>query len=221
MRAFQTAFRTERGTFMERTVVRLVGRASSLVSAKLGRCAKCWRSSLRWAVAGWLGTAVVYALGPAMLRPLILLWPLSFTALWIAHAVTFTTRVVGSERALRHERPDERANAGGHDAPVSLGSPFARGTMLRLVVKSVLVMVAASVSVPVFTARADAACECNDKLTCCGKQVATKCCFNPARGEYFCVPPDSTCCGSPSLSWHCEGQTPNCNGDGTSTPYCR
>ncbi len=197
----------------------LFGRMPALISAKLGRCAKCWRSSLRLAVAGWLVAAAAYVLGPTILQPVILLWPLAFTALWLAHVVTYTIRVVAWERAQRDEwraaRGDRRAE---HLSPAR---PLTRGRMIGAVAKSVLIMVAASASVPFFTGKALAdSCDCTDKLTCCKKPVATKCCFNPARQEYFCVPPGSTCCGSPYLSWHCEGQTPNCNGDGRSSPYC-
>jgi hypothetical protein len=62
--------------------------------AKIGRCPNCWRLSLRWALLGWAATALVYWLGPAFARPLILVWPLAFTLLWLCHMLTVGVRAV-------------------------------------------------------------------------------------------------------------------------------
>ncbi len=84
----------------------LIGRLSSLAGAKLGRCVKCWRRSFKGAICGWLALFIVNLLWPqdSILR-MMWIWPLSFSALWLAHLVTFSSRQIAFARLTGHE-PD-------------------------------------------------------------------------------------------------------------------
>lgn len=67
------------------------------VLAKLGRCPRCFRLAARGAVLGWSALLLVAALWPGWvgLRPLML-WPLSFSALWLSHLIAFAWRRVSA-----------------------------------------------------------------------------------------------------------------------------
>jgi hypothetical protein len=64
------------------------------VSAKLGRCSKCFRASLFGAVLGWLAIVPTFAFIPNPECWIVLIWPVSFTALWVLHMLTFAQRSV-------------------------------------------------------------------------------------------------------------------------------
>jgi hypothetical protein len=79
----------------------LIQHVSALVAAKLGRCPKCMGLSLNGAVIGWAVFAGVVHFWPQFpFMNLLVLWPASFTALWVLHLVTFGGRVVVGERQV-------------------------------------------------------------------------------------------------------------------------
>jgi hypothetical protein len=217
---------------------------SRLLSAKLGRCPKCMRLSLRGAVVGWFVSATIYFVGPHVVLgqyanpvwPLVLIWPLSFTGLWLLHILVFGARVVKwelgqhrdqweKERELKTQQsPAPLLTAGASwvsEAAVvsaSLTSRLPRRQMLGFFVRGAAFAVFVSSTL---AGRASAAsCDCDDKNSCCEKPTMTQCCYNAARGEWHCVPPGNTCCTSPYATWSCGGSTPNCSGDGQQAPYC-
>ena len=76
-------------------------RLYALVSAKLGRCSFCMGLALSGAVAGWAVLAAVMHFWPQFpFTILLVLWPASFTALWVLHVVTFGGRAVVAERQV-------------------------------------------------------------------------------------------------------------------------
>jgi hypothetical protein len=84
---------------MRRRVIRVFHRGLHLISAKLGRCAFCMGFALGGAVIGWAAFAAVVSFWPGFpFLNLLALWPISFTAIWLLHIVTFGARVVASER---------------------------------------------------------------------------------------------------------------------------
>jgi len=80
----------------------LVQYGSAQVSAKLGRCPKCMGLSLSGAVIGWVVVAGVAYFWPQFpFMNLLVLWPASFTSLWLLHIVTSAGRTVVSARQGR------------------------------------------------------------------------------------------------------------------------
>lgn len=74
-------------------------RIREAISAKLGRCPRCWRLSFRGAVTGWIGAGVTHFLfQDARLWYVILIWSISFSILWLLHIAVFGLRVVAAER---------------------------------------------------------------------------------------------------------------------------
>jgi hypothetical protein len=70
-------------------------------SRKIGRCPKCFRASLSGSILGWIATAIVFALpSKPSFYWLILLLPLSFTALWIVHMLVFAGRTTFATFAM-------------------------------------------------------------------------------------------------------------------------
>jgi hypothetical protein len=79
-----------------------VRRIREAISAKLGRCPRCWRLSFRGAVIGWIGAGVIHLLfQDARVWYVVLIWPISFSILWLLHIATFGLRVVAAEREKR------------------------------------------------------------------------------------------------------------------------
>jgi len=73
----------------------LIRQIAALVSSKVGQCGKCLRLSLRGALLGWGVATGAYVLGIAgPLLYLVLVWPASFTALWMLHVSAFAVRTV-------------------------------------------------------------------------------------------------------------------------------
>jgi hypothetical protein len=208
----------------------------ALISAKLGRCPRCWRLSLRWAMLGWAAAALVYVVeartdlwpSVATLWPVILVWPFSLTALWSLHIFTYGVRAVAWEwtgqgrplKAQAHCDPGEGALAlvpapGGADAislapagSVSAAPPFARRRVLGVFAKSALFVVALSLSPRAFAQ----SCECSDgRHNCCSESVLTSCWFCPNTQEWFCCAPGAQGCCNNDGPWCC-GKVNGCGG---------
>lgn len=65
------------------------------VERKLGRCPLCFRLSLVGAILGWVFLVLLGQLDPSRaVLATALLWPASFTMLWVAHVVVFGARTI-------------------------------------------------------------------------------------------------------------------------------
>ena len=101
---------------------------SRLLSAKLGRCPKCMRLSLRGAVVGWFVSATIYFVGPHVVLgqyanpvwPLVLIWPLSFTGLWLLHILVFGARVVKWELGQHRDQWEKERELKTQQSPAPL-----------------------------------------------------------------------------------------------------
>ena len=94
-------------------------RIREAIFAKLGRCPRCWRLSFRGAVIGWIGAGVIHLFfQDARLWYFILMWPISFSILWLLHIATFASRVVTVEQRRRSlSSLDRTASEGQPHAP--------------------------------------------------------------------------------------------------------
>lgn len=82
------------------------GRISGLMSAKLGRCSRCMRLSLKAALVGWAAAAVAYQIQPdGWMRTVALVFAVPFTVLWVGHVTAFATRTLLRERGAQEEGP--------------------------------------------------------------------------------------------------------------------
>ncbi len=130
------------------------------VSAKLGRCVRCMRWSLRVAIVGWVA-AIVAAVAAPRAMPIVLVWPIALTILWCSHIIIFAGRTA-------HASTDETRATGS------------AGIMPR---RTVLIMVRASifaVLASAMTKRARAQGECPGDSHSCPN---TQWCCRP--GENF------------------------------------
>lgn len=153
---------------------------ASLVSAKVGRCARCMRWSLRGAILGWcsVGVAQVLHVGTPI-EEALLVWPACFSALWMLHITTY-----GARRAMATgERAESSFVAEPH---VPVGGPHVhRRRVLRTFAQGAALAVIASASLP-SRARAD---DCVSQGQPC-ILYGTPCC-----GTYTCKGtfPNTTC----------------------------
>ncbi len=142
----------------------IVLRVRTLVSAKVGKCAKCMRWSLRGAVLGWVALGLVWLAAPRW-APFVLVWPLSFTTLWIIHIVTFGRRVVRNVI----EKNDKE------NGPAIPG----RRVLLRFLSASA-VAAAVSAALPRLLRADDSGCPsgmhvCSDDTHCCPQSATYDC----------------------------------------------
>lgn len=176
----------------------------SLLSAKVGRCPKCMRASLKGALLGWVAVAVAYLLWPnTRFWYIALLWPLSFSALWLAHIATFGIRIVVAAR--RVERTQAVGPAGGleADTPLVVGEAsdgrISRRRMLRYFFEGAALAVLTSVSFP---SSAEGSGHLLEYGVYCGE--GSRC-----RNDYRCPPIDGldACCQDHDI---CYDECPNC-----------
>ncbi len=74
-------------------------RVADLFSNKLGRCSKCIRASVQGAVLGWIAVTAIVVLLPDRFHMwyLVLLWPISFTILWLSHIGAYAARGISAQ----------------------------------------------------------------------------------------------------------------------------
>lgn len=128
------------------TAVRLA--LVTLVSAKLGSCARCMRLSLRGALWGWAAAGAVHLLWPGTYGEFILAWPVSFTALWFVHIATYgvrRARIMREFVRLPHQ-PDDARERNRFAYPM-----MSRRRVLVTFAQAVTAAVLASLSMPVRT----------------------------------------------------------------------
>jgi hypothetical protein len=158
------------------------------VSAKLGRCARCMRLSLRGALIGWCGAAIsdLLALG-TYVEYVVLLWVVIFTMLWLLHIMTYGARQIVATRPTiwrLSQKPDAPT------ASVELDHyPVSRRELIGTFGRAVGLAILASLSVPLPT-RAQPAVNgsgCNNsnscKSNCCDPASLTCVDSNGARGR--------------------------------------
>ncbi len=118
----------------------------ALLSAKLGRCVRCMRLSVRLAAAGWIAVGVAYLVDRNIRSGYLLLpWAVGFSALWCAHIVAFAARAVGGMKG-------SQATGGQADASVVPSQEGLQATSRRQVLvmlaRAGTIAVAASLSLP-------------------------------------------------------------------------
>ena len=136
--------------------------AYARVSAKVGRCARCMRWSLRGALLGWLA-AIVAAVAVPRALPVVLVWPVVFTILWGGHIIVFAGRTVHA----------------------STREPRATGSARIMSRRTVLILIRASmfaVAASAMTKRAQAQSECPGNSHSCPN---TEWCCRPGE-NYLC-----------------------------------
>ncbi len=110
-------------------------RVYALVSAKLGRCSKCMGLSLTGAVVGWLVlAAAVYFWHAFPFAHLLAVWPVSLTALWLLHIVTFAGRGVVREVRERQQFREITPATGPTLSRRQMAKVFASGLVFAAVV---------------------------------------------------------------------------------------
>ncbi len=142
-------------------------------STKLGQCGRCIRLSARGAVIGW---AVVGALrllgGPLVLQSVLFAWPLSFTALWLAHVIAFAVRSVGLTRRLGLHRATDLTAPPQPSAGRAPALQMNRRLALRIFAEAAGVAVLVSFALPMRLVRAcvqpPITCTSNSDCTCSG-----------------------------------------------------
>lgn len=74
------------------------------IDEKLGRCPRCFSLALAGALLGWLfiGALAVLEPPPAVFA-VAFVWPLSFTALWLAHLTVHAARTLAQARRRARE----------------------------------------------------------------------------------------------------------------------
>lgn len=157
---------------------KILNRISQLVSAKLGRCARCMRLSLQGALVGWVAVAGAYQVNPVgwiWSVPFVLAVP--FTILWLGHIAAFATREVRRGRSTQVQPQNQGVPMTISDRGLRTAN---RRQALAIFVTGTVMGVLASLSVP----RAASAmcngrcgsgtCECNtgrcggsDRYVCC------------------------------------------------------
>ncbi len=156
---------------------------SQLVSAKLGRCARCMRLSLQGAIVGWVAVAGVYQIQPdgwMWSVPLVLAVP--FTVLWVSHIAAYAMRAVRREQGTQVE--DQPKSPMFNDRGVGV---VTRRQALTLFVSGTVMGVLASLSISpaafaVCNGRCGSGtCECNTGR--CGGNERYVCC--PADAPYL------------------------------------
>ena len=146
-----------------------------LVSAKLGRCARCIRLSLRGAVLGWGVLGVTHLMLPgSYVEYAILLWPVSFTSLWFLHITAYGARRAVALREGNLASTGATAAAGVGDAGGH--PPMSRRGFLITFAQGATLAVLASLAFP---RRASA--DCPSGSTPCGN--TGYCCDS---GWYYC-----------------------------------
>lgn len=153
-----------------------------LLSSKLGRCPRCWRLSLRGALAGWSISAIFLLIAPHAglgnqiwwMGTLVLAWPVSFSALWVLHAITFGYRVTfcGNAQVSNYRETLLAANP-----------TFSRGNLLRTFGSAVGFVAATSVLLPNrAVAQTPSSCKqgCISDATTCKQGCCSSCadCLN-------------------------------------------
>ena len=135
-----------------------VERLRGVISAKLGRCPRCWRLSFRCAVFGWIAAGLAHFLiQDGRVEYVILAWPISFSILWLLHIVTFGLRVVAAERE-RHRLVAVERTVAAHPLQVStpssrfLTTTTSRRRMLQSFYRSAGWAVLVSAVIPLITA---------------------------------------------------------------------
>lgn len=157
----------------------LVRRIRTHVSAKLGRCALCMRWSFRGALCGWGVVILFRQLAPEWWQ-ILLLWPLSFTGLWLLHIGIFGGRALWASAETR-ARED---GAGG----------LTRRDMFRFT-QAMAAAVLVSVILPKLTW--GQSCEsgyhlCSDRAHCCPNGMTYACPYNECTGRAsYCTRPTS------------------------------
>jgi len=147
--------------------------AQALVSAKLGRCPKCFRASATGAALGWLLEILVYFVWPSsVLQWIVLAWAVSFTVLWALHMVVFAIRAL-----LLHK----------FEYSVDRGISLSRRQVIRVFAQGLTLGILASVAFP-RPVLADIDCpacgqkDCSDSPISCGNG---HCC--PAGHRWLCT----------------------------------
>ncbi len=110
-------------------------RVYALASAKLGRCSKCMGLSLTGAVVGWLVLAAAVYFWPAFpFAHLLAAWPVSLTALWLLHIVTFAGRSMVREVRERQQCREITPATGPIISRRQMAKVFASGLAFAAVV---------------------------------------------------------------------------------------
>ena len=150
----------------------LVQYGSAQVAAKLGRCGKCMGLSLIGAVLGWgVFSAVVDFWPQCPFLNVVALLPVSFTALWVLHILTYGARFVKAA-PVRHQEP----------------MPVAGPLMTRRRMMPVLGMFAVGIGSGMFLSTRAAAVTCLHVGQRCGS------CATPGSQNTTCV--STNCCKS-------------------------
>jgi hypothetical protein len=185
-----------------------------LISAKLGRCARCMRLSLLGAGFGWGVVMASRFLRPdPWLRDVLLFWALCFSALWLAHVVAFSGRLLKRARAaivVEHNNYSSVPVQTLDDRTLTIPSPerpaaVGRRRFVRVLFEGAALAILASLP-PLRTSWAAACNACPGNSTC---RSSGNSCTN-------CCCPD----GYPYLSYCdciCYEASPDCS----SYAYCR
>lgn len=157
------------------------------ISAKLGRCHRCMRWSLRGALLGWIALGIARLIFPAQ-SYLVLAWPVSFTALWLLHISVYALRsaVAAHGYADRPSNAPERATM----APAYGESVrwLSRRRALQTLVSGFFGAALVSLAYP---RRASA--ECAPGWSGCGGNI---CCDTSHGFRWYC--PQSNCANVPA-----------------------
>jgi hypothetical protein len=166
----------------------------ALCSAKLGRCPRCMRLSLRGALLGWIALTALHLFWPKSHFWYLGVWALGFTFLWLLHVGAFAVRSVAAARRVEHDQALRRpGDEGAVRAPI-IGSKFSAHTMSRreifdIFVENAGLAMAASLSIALTDLTPMAGCIgqgdpcapggapcCSGKLSCCGSPATCRQC---------------------------------------------
>jgi hypothetical protein len=165
----------------------------ALCSAKLGRCARCMRMSLKGALLGWIALTALHFFWPESHFRYLSLWAFSLTSLWLLHVATFAVRSVAAARRVEHDqaarRSDDeraaRASVSGGKLPVPTMS---RRQIFDVLVENAGFAVLASLAIPFTEWRPMQGCigagqhcvpggaSCCGGLSCCGSPATCRQC---------------------------------------------
>lgn len=167
----------------------------SYMSSKIGRCPRCWRLSFRGALLGWLVIVVVllvtmhtsFSMYRQLLIAVLAVWPASFTALWLTHAVTFSYRATKN-----HAKAPQTSDGSPTFSAFAMESAMTRKQLTQLFFKSAVFVLL--VSMP---GVALAQSSCQDGYYSCG---TGKCC---PQGDHCCGG-GVACCAS-GYDLYCSG----------------
>ncbi len=171
---------------------------SNWISAGLGRCPKCMRTSFRFAAMSCLALmlALTFVDEPVLIMA-ALVAAIIFVAVWTAHLVTYSGRMaqwtMATERSASHAR--------------NLVAGSERRRFLGFFMRALAYSATASI------ASVAVAQDCR-----CPPQ-APECIFNPCRRERFCMPRGFVACAGCKKSWYCNPGH-NCLGDGGDGGRC-